>query len=183
MNKSVLFFIFILCSACLTAVKSNAQTYFQYTIDGVEYKAIDEVFNSVALYARDLDSGKKIGKIISVSNYGVKDYLYTPSISAYYKLNQEFQAQTFTLDDDYTYLKKIPVGFIELTKKTGKEYDDTYKSEKGSEGYIKITRVDDIVVEGEFEGVLTLQNSTKNDKIKITKGKFRFPAENLQIFE
>ncbi|HPI53988.1 MAG TPA: hypothetical protein PLU10_04800 [Chitinophagaceae bacterium] len=183
MNKHLIPFILVLLCTTFSSLRSQSQTYFQYTIDGVEYKAIDEVFNSVGMYAKDLDSGKKIGKYISVSNYGVTGYAYTTSVTVYYRLTQEFQAQNFVLDEDYTYLKKIPVGFIEVTKITGKEYDETYKCEKGSTGYIRITKVDDKVVEGEFEAELVLQNSTERKKIKISKGAFRFPIENLQLFE
>ncbi len=183
MNKNFLSFILVLLGTTLVSLTSKAQTYYQYTIEGVEYKAIDDVFNSVAVYARDLDSGKKIGKYISVSNYGVKGYLYTPNVNVFYKLEQEFKPQTFTLDKDYTYLEKIPVGFIEVTKVTGQEYNDTYQSKSPSDGFIKITRVDETAVEGEFECTLHLINSTEQKILKITNGKFRFPAENLQMFE
>lgn len=169
---TMLCFCLFVCLVSNTALQ--AQSFIEYKVNGVEYKASEDQLLSYTAYRTD-DNDKNKNKYAMISISGIYGILYRVEISLDFKLDKSIEATTYKVGEPMQFMKVLPIGSLKVIKNVGEDYE-FYESGNATKGKIVITKVEGDWIEGTFDGELIPQYPLKSKVLmKVTDGKFRVP--------
>lgn len=174
--------ITILCVCLLVCLFSStalqAQSFIEYKVNGVEYKASEDQLLSYTAYRTD-DHDKKVNKYVTINISGIYGILYRIELTIDVKLNKMIEPITYKVGESMQFMKVLPIGVLKVIKNVGEDYE-FYESGNATKGKIVITKVEGDWIEGTFDGELIPQYPLKSKVLmKVTDGKFRVPISEI----
>ncbi len=187
MNTTIIKSCGILIVLCMISLQSFAQNYYEYTIEGKDYKYTNEgVDFTSSVTPSNTTIGEHNSKQLNIFLQADSGLAFSLSVMVTIEIDKEFTTGSYKVTRDMGNNKILPIAHFTVTQNPGTDNTSYFESKENSTGTVVISTLNDAVVEGTFDGNVFVEEVVANKieirTLKISKGKFRFPAENLRFY-